>query len=121
MLALAGLLLIGGAGCSMIHDDTSASSADRVTVTASTDSLVITNRTEAPIWTFVAGQQALTTMLWAPRLDGAGIAPGESERLALADIPKGPDEQEVIVYWWHAVEENEEQVPGDTQSIAVAL
>jgi hypothetical protein len=105
----------------MIHDDTSPSGESRVTVTVSTDTLVITNRTDAPIWTFVAGQQALITMLWAPRLDGEGIAPGESEQVAIADIAKGPDEQEVIVYWWPAVRENGERVPGDPRSITVAL
>lgn len=105
----------------MINDDTTPGSAVRVTVSRSNDTLVITNQTNARIWTFAVGQQALITMLRAPQLEGEGIAPGASEQAPIADIPKGPDEQEVIVYWWSAVTENGERVPGETRSITVAL
>ena len=50
----------------MINDDTTPGSAVRVTVSRSNDTLVITNQTNARIWTFAVGQQALITMLLGP-------------------------------------------------------
>jgi hypothetical protein len=60
-------------------------------------------------------------MLWAPSLDGESIAPGGTKQVEVDAIPKGAEEQQVVVYWWHAVTEDGERVPGDAQSITVEL
>lgn len=121
MFVIALLVIVGVSACSLVPGDASTRDTDPVTVAKTADDLVIRNHSEATIWTFVAGRQALTTMLWAPSVDGEGIAPGEADSVAIADIPKGPAEQEVVVHWWHAVVQEGERVPGAVQSIVVAL
>lgn len=121
MFVIALLIIVGVSACSLVPGDTSTRDTDPVTVAKTADDLVIRNHSEALIWTFVAGRQALNTILWAPSVDGEGIAPGEADSVAIADIPKDPAEQEVVVHWWHAVVQEGERAPGEVQSIVVAL
>lgn len=121
MYALLLFTIVGVSACSLVPGVSPTSEGKRVTVTTTDDALVVANRTNEPIWTFVAGQQALTTMLWAPTIDGDGIPPEGTKSIPISEIPKGPDEQEVIVYWWHAMTQDGERVPGEIQSIVVDL
>lgn len=120
VVALTMLLIGGGAACAMNQTDPAPPDADdQVTVTHAADTAVITNHTAAPIWTFIAGRQVLTTMFWTPQLDDEPIAPGDSMRISFADIPQQGSEREIMVYWWHAVERDGERVPGDPRSIVI--
>jgi len=63
----------------------------------------------------------LATISWALSLNEERIAPGDSRQIAKVDAATAPDEKEIVVFWWRAVHENGERVPGEIQSIAVSF
>jgi len=69
--------------------------------------LALTNRTGAPVYTFVVGRERSALVRWAPCVDAATcppIAPGETRQVPLVvRAPDGGREPEALVHWWHAV------------------
>ena len=103
-------------GCALFVED--ATNED-VRAVAEPPELVLTNRTDEPVYTFVVGKRALSHIRWGPSVGGESLAPGADMRLSYADLQKG--EEEVVVHWWHAVEEDGARVPGDVRSFVVEL
>ncbi len=122
MLALVLCGVFVCSGCSLFGDEASTfGDAERVTATLAEDELVVTNHTREPIWTFVIGRASAALIYWVPHLEGEGLAPGASERIKLSDIDKSKSEDEVLVYWWQAIVEDGERVPGEVHSLRVEL
>lgn len=69
--------------------------------------LVLTNRTDAPVFTQVLGSRTAPLALWGACVDAARcptIAPGASRTVTVRlTAPDGGRETEALVYWWHAV------------------
>lgn len=61
----------------------------------------ITNRTRAPIFTFVVGREGLALADWVPCVDAAKCQPLAPGAQRSAPYPIG--EREALVNWWHAV------------------
>lgn len=106
--------------CSLFEGDATFG-GDGVTATATGTHLVITNNTDAEVWTFVVGRNLDARILWQPGVEGKGLAPGARKRIRYDDISRSEDEEEVIVSWWHAVEEEGERVPGEIRSFVAEL
>ncbi len=112
-LVLIALLL---PACSLFEDDDGDVSA-----TAVPPDLIVTNHTGETVWTFVVGARMATVINWAPDVKREGLAPGASERLGYDDLFRMEDDQKMIVYWWRAVQEDGERVPGAIHSFVVEL
>ena len=71
----------------------------------------LTNGTSAPVYTFLIGRVAAQTTEWAPCTDAATcppLAPGASKRVAFPEaMEEGAIELEAMVYWWHAVADDQ--------------
>lgn len=94
------LLALASGACSDLLGN--ASSGD-VTVTASSEVVVIENDRPAKIVHFVVDAAMAALINWAPCVaeDCPGIMPGESLSLPTDDIFGFGESDQVIVYWWH--------------------
>jgi hypothetical protein len=102
--------------CSLVgHDE------GTVSATASPPELTIQNQTDEPIYTFTVGRQRAALINWAPSVGGEGIAAGGEKHLQYEDLLRSEGGEEAIVYWWTAVRDDGERVPGEIQSIVVEL
>jgi hypothetical protein len=120
-IVVSALLVLVFTGCVVGESGHPLGGHDRVSAYVQSDELVVENFTTERIWTFAIGQKAGATVLWAPNLAGEGIEPGRRKGLALDEILMAPDEQEVLVYYWGAVVEDGEVVPGPVRSLRVPL
>ena len=112
-----GLFLILFAGCEVIGPE-----RGEVIGTVRSSSIVLSNRTGAPVYYFVVGRATVTVILWAPYVSEENEIPsGRSVEIAVKDIPGGENETEVIAYWWHARQEGGELRAGEIQYIVLAL
>jgi hypothetical protein len=102
--------------CSLVGNDEGTVSA-----TASPPELTIQNQTDESIYTFTVGRQRAALINWAPSVGGEGIAAGGEKHIQYEDIPRSEGGEEAIVYWWTAVRDDGERVPGEIQSIVVEL
>lgn len=94
------LLALASVACSDVLGN--ASPGD-VTVTASTESVVIENGRSAKIVHMVVDAAMAARINWAPCVaeDCPGIMPGESLSISTDEIFGFGESDQVIVYWWH--------------------
>ena len=98
-VAMIGLSLASGA-CS---DPMGYESSEGVSVTASSEVVVIENDRPAKIVHFVVDAATAALIDWIPCVaeDCPGIMPGERLRIPTDDIVGFGESDQVIVYWWH--------------------
>ena len=102
--------------CSLLGTDDGTVSA-----TASPPELTIQNQTDETIYSFTVGRQMAALINWAPSVGGEGIAAGGEKHIQYEKILRSERGEEAIVYWWNAVQDDGERVPGEIQSIVVEL
>lgn len=117
LTCLCGLLLVG---CSGFGDDES-SSPEPVRAEQMGERIAIQNRGRDTVWTFVAGRRILARLFWRPSLKQEGLAPGSTRTVALEAIPMDEEEEQLVVFWWHARTEGGQREPGDISSLDVML
>lgn len=108
-------------GCGNEPEESIVGPEHRVGAYVEAEELVITNYKTKRIWTFVIGNRAGATVLWAPNLAGEGIEPGRRKRIPLDEILMAPDEDELLVYYWGAKVEDGDVVPDEVRSLRVTL
>lgn len=84
------------------------SSTGTLSVEVEAGSLVLTNRTDAPVYTFVIDGALAMRALWAPCTDPrrcTAIAPGARRTVPVEELAgyEAGREQTLLVYWWHLV------------------
>ena len=67
----------------------------------------LSNRSSAPIYSFVVERQALAYVDWIPctnPLTCQGLAPGQDSLIQYTAITGyAPGAEEAVVYWWHLI------------------
>ncbi len=97
-------------------------SDEEVSARSFNQSVLIANRTDARIYYFVVGRATAAVINWVAHLNlDDSIARGRTASLRHSEIFRSPDEDEVIVFWWHAVRVGEDFRAGEIQGIVVAL
>ena len=101
-LALGALMLLAGA---MPACGSSTAPSDVIPL-RDEYAVVIRNRTNAPMFTFVVGRQAAALVDWFPCVDAVRcppIMPGRAATRTVNGTLERIREREALVYWWHAV------------------
>jgi hypothetical protein len=85
--------------------------------------IVLENNTADQVYFFVLGRRASALVDWVPMLDSRGaLGKGESRLIPYEEIDRHRDgEEEVLVYWWTAIEVQGVRRPGKVQQMVVAL
>lgn len=108
--------------CSFLDDNDRALKSEGVTATVINDEvLTIVNKRDARIWIFPVNRDATVAINWIPWVGPGGIAPGQRQTVPFDEIAGGAPAASIEVFWWEAVFESGEQVPGSIQSFTVAL
>ncbi|TRX54369.1 hypothetical protein FNH22_19855 [Fulvivirga sp. M361] len=106
-------------GCN--DNDTSPLSLE---VSTADQVLRIHNGLESKVYYFIVERADAELINWAPSVDGNApcIEPKKSVEIQFEDIQGyDNDAEEVIVYYWMAMDENGSLVPGEIQSLVVGL
>ncbi|MEM1128293.1 MAG: hypothetical protein AAGI71_16720 [Bacteroidota bacterium] len=80
------------------------------------DTLVLTNDTRAPVYTFVVDPATLARIRWAPTLETEPLQPGQIVRTS---FPEGEDT--LVVFWWPADTAVDPPVPGWVRMRTVSI
>ena len=118
MRFLVGLLLLSAlSGCAVLEP-----TQGHIIASSSGTTLFVANRTDARIYHFIVGRETAALINWAPSLNPENsVDRGKTARIRHDDIFRSETEHEVIVYWWHAVERDGQQQPGEIQSVVARL
>lgn len=119
--AILALATFATLACSGTTDPTRIGGVDAV---SRDGNLEVTNRTDAPVFTFIIGRETSALADWVPCVDAARcppIPPGESRRQANSRKIDGSREKEAVVSWWHAVATPNGLHPDSIRSAVVPL
>ena len=113
MALLAGAL----AACEVLSPDEGEVSAHSIGET-----LFLANKTDARIYHFVVGRETAALINWAPHLNpDKSVGRATTARIPHEEIFRAETEQEAVVYWWHALEDDGPPQPGEIHSLVVGL
>lgn len=118
MRLLAGLLLLSLlSSCALLNPK-----EDEVSARSIASILFVTNGTDARIYYFIVGRETATLIDWLPHLNlETSIGRRQTARIDPEHLFRSETEDEVIVYWWHAVVREGEAAPGEVHSFIVRL
>ena len=85
----------------------SPSQPNEVEGVASESGILLTNKTEKTIYYFVVGHHESARIRWAPTISKEiALLTGQFIEIARSVVDPNNEEDEVIVYWWHAISDN---------------
>ena len=94
-------LLVSASGC---RDATGVLDDGGILAVARNQHILITNKTQKPIFTFVVGRNSAALINWHPCVEGPLCPPLLPGHVRSEPYPAaGFGEREVVVYWWVAV------------------
>jgi hypothetical protein len=105
-------------------DDPAGVIQDKVEVVARLDEMSIRNGRDATIYFFAIDRQIAAAVDWFPCTNPAvceGIRPGDTEVVPYADIVGQARSGEVVVFWWHLVEQGDAWTHDQMHSLLIRL
>ena len=127
---LAAVTACGGSGALTPTDSTGVTEdrggiwAGNVAVESAPDAVVLGNNTTRPVGYAVYGREWVAAALWAPCTQRTGcptLAVAERKTVRAADIPGiDANRREVVVYWWHLVDDRNGGLKPDSIRSVVA-
>lgn len=133
-LALCALAACNGGTATLTPTDSTGATPDRgggggiwagnVVVESAAGAVILGNNTTRPVGYAVYGREWVAAALWAPCTQRTGcptLVAGERKTIHAADIP-GVDaaRREVVVYWWHLVDDRNGGLKPDSVRSVVA-
>ena len=94
-----------------------------VAANASSDQVLLSNGTEERVYYIILGRKAAARARWGQHLDSEiSVKPGGRKKIPYrVFLYEGDEEEEAVVYWWHAEQSGDERVPGEVHSLIVKL